>query len=279
MKKKCPTCEREVLDSYFDQHLKECKGNNKRESESLSPTTLKLIIAVLLIVICLGFGYFLFNSNVTKTLERKPNPEKTQQLRQFYPHQATTTNFSYQDKLGLTTSWYRMMKIATGAEIKFSTNNKLIYRSSLVAMDTKDKLQDEMTLTFKSEYLKDNAVMFTFEVVRDFSSGTVNTVTIEGKYRSVYTYPNGRRELPLITTTDLSSGKIVSETKNAEFAGDGSFRVEEINYKNVQEIFRSVVRRYAGTGMFVDEIVKNGTLDTDYHHYELLLGNWSLGRG
>lgn len=203
----------------------------------------------------------------------------TQQSRKFYPNQRTITHFSYEGKLGSSTTWYRMMKIATGAETRFAESNKLIHRSNLVAMDYKDKPQNEMTLTFKSEYLNDDGVAFTCDVVRDLSSCVVNSVTLEGKYRSVYTYPNGRRELPLITTTDLSSGKIVSETKNIEIVGDGSFRVEEINYQDGKEIFRSLVRRHAGTGLFVDEVVKYGTLDTDYHHYELLLNNWSMGRG
>lgn len=201
------------------------------------------------------------------------------QSRKFYPNQRTITNFNYEGKLGSSTAWFRTMKIATSAQTRFAESNKLIHRSHLVAMDYKDKPQNEMTLTFKSDYMNNDGVAFTCEVVRDLSSCTVNSVTFEGKYRSVYTYPNGRGELPLITTTELSSGRIVSETKNIEIVGDGSFRVEEINYQDGKEVFRSVVRRHAGTGLFMDEAVKHGALDIDYHHYELLLNNWSMGRG
>lgn len=240
--------------------------------KNLNSTAIVLVVALVLLSSC-------GNPTIENTSEQKRNSETTQQSRKFYPNQQTNTDYRYEDKLGSSTTWYRMMKIATSAETKFAASNKLIHRSTLVAMDYKDKPQNEMTLTFKSEYLKDNGVVFTFDVVRDFSSCTVNSVTLEGKYRSVYTYPNGRRDLPLITTTDLSSGKTVSETKNIEIVGDGSFRVEEFNYQDGKEIFRSVVRRHAGTGMFVEEVVKHGKLDTDYHHYELLLGNWSIGRG
>lgn len=219
---------------------------------------------------------FLLCSSILLLLSGCQNAKNQTGMREFYHHQKTATDFSYEDKLGASKQWYRMMKIATSAETRFYDTNELIYRSTLVSMDTKDS--NKPTLSFKSEYLKDGKVVFTADVERDLSSCTVNAVVFNGKYRSEHIYPNGRRELPLMKTTDVATGKTVSETKNIEIIGDGSFRVEEINYRDGKEVFHSLVRRHAGSGLIVEENVKDGALDVDYHHYELLLHNWSQGR-
>src|SRR5436309_3714118 len=70
-------------------------------------------------------------------------------------------------------------------------------------------------------------------------------------------------------------GKSSAGRATPNCSGDDTFRVEETAYQDGKEIFQSLVRRHARTGLLLDEAVKHGSLDRDYHHYELTIDDWS----
>lgn len=108
----------------------------------------------------------------------------------------------------------------------------------------------------------------------------IKRATVDGKWDSVYIYdgPDGRLGIPRIETYDSTTNTKVAETRNVRILGNGVFSAEEIYYQNGKEVFSSITTRHAGTGLMIEERVQSGALPLDYHHYELVLGGWPMGR-
>jgi hypothetical protein len=165
--------------------------------------------------------------------------------------------------------WFGTMGIATGGETKFAQSNTVILRSTLMALDPRARL-----LTFKSAYLKNGNVLITADVVRDLGCRVISVI-FSNAFRSEYYYGSITQPIPSIKTTDVATGKVLSITGDVEIQNDGTFRVQEIDYQDDHEVFKSVARRNSGTGLLIGEEIKHGVLERDYHHYELTLDRWS----
>ena len=198
-------------------------------------------------------------------------------VERFYPHGPIQTTFSYEPMLDTTELWYRAMHIATSAETKREPDGQLINRTILSAMDYRERAPIDMTITFTSQFFKDGRPFFSADIVRSLKSCAVRSVVIDGKYRSTYAASPGLAP-PTIRTVEVSTGHLVSETLEPTLAGDGSFTVTEVNYRDGTEVFRERARRHAGTGLLIGEDQIRGVRTADYHHYELVLGNWSMGQ-
>jgi len=198
-------------------------------------------------------------------------------VERFYRNGPIQTTFSYDPTLETTELWYRAMHIATSAETTKQPDGQLINRTTLKAMDYLGKAPSDMTITFGSQFFKDGRPFFSADIVRSLGSCAVRSVLIDGKYRSTYTASPGSAP-PTIRTVEVSTGHLLSETLEPTLASDGSFTVIEVNYRDGTEVFRERARRHAGTGLVIAEDQMRGVRDADYHHYELVLSNWSLGQ-
>lgn len=197
-------------------------------------------------------------------------------VKRFYTNEPTRTTFSYEPAAGVSTTWLRMMKIASGGRITLRSNDELIARIALTGIDTKDRTQDQMTATFTMDLFKNGLSFSSGVVVRHLGSCPVRAVVYDNLYQSTYDYSRGPNYPPMIKTTELKTGALVGEARAPQSMGDGSFIVDEIEYRDGKEIFRAKVRRHVGTGLMISEVVVSGTPETDYQHFELVLGNWSL---
>lgn len=198
-----------------------------------------------------------------------PSTPAVPSQREFYTYRATSTAFGYRGITDYSTVWLRSMGMASSGETRFRDSNDVIFRATLLEVDAKARL-----LLFKAVYLKNGTALIQADVARDMSCRVVSAI-LNGAVRSEYSYVSHRDPIPLIRTIDVATGKVLSTTSGVELMGDGTFRVQEADYRDGRETFRSVSRRHAGTGLILDESVQNGVLERDYHHYELMLDNWS----
>jgi len=102
-----------------------------------------------------------------------------------------------------------MMGIASGGEVTFRATNEVILRSTLLGIDAKAR-----SLSFKAAYLKQGQLLLTADVTRDMNC-KVTAVVFNGSLRSEYSSSRAT-PLPLITTIDITTGKILSRTSNPE---------------------------------------------------------------
>lgn len=112
------------------------------------------------------------------------------------------------------------------------------------------------------------------------NSYVVKTI-VHSRYESIYKWGEiPGHSLVAVTTTDITSGKKVLETKNLDFIenSNGLFHGLEYHFADGKVVHISAFVRHLGTGLLVEEQAQQGVLPRDYHTYEFVLSGWPSRR-
>lgn len=196
---------------------------------------------------------------------------------------AITTEFDYGEGINAA------IGIPSGAKAYRTENRERVGPPALLASDATfvDEPVDgtEARLIRVSFSLRDTAGNEVAKLVAFFKpfadeSYIVKTI-LDDRYESIYKWGEiPGHSLVYVTTVDQTTGTTVLETKNLEFiqGSQGLFRGEEHHFAGGKVVCISAFVRHMGTGLLVDEQVRQGALPKDYHAYEFVLCGWPSGR-